>query len=500
VKATLVEVSTDARVEPSATATTRSFIAAARVVRHPRVIMLVKLRAAWARLLGTLWFVPGAIGLGGVALAVLMVDVSARVDAEALARFPRVFGASADSSRSLLSAIASSIITVAGLTFSLTMLAVTQASSQFTPRILRTFMRDRATQIVLGTFVGVFAYCVVVLRTIRSVEEVRFVPSLAVVLGIVLALAGMGALVFFVHHIASTLQASRIIERVAAETVEAIDHRFPESVGEEASEAPADADAALADLAWQPVAARRSGYLQAVDADGLLGWAVAHDAVVRLEAAIGDFVIEATPVAWVALARDTSGDEDDDLRGAVAGRFTVGTYRTVDQDAAFGVRQIVDIALKALSPGVNDTTTAVTCVDWLGALLVRVADRRVETPVRAVDGRVRVIARGTSFEQLLRLTVDEIRQSAAGNVSILARLQEMLARVGATTRARARRQLLAEQVRLVDETAGRTVDSAHDRARLAALADRARAATGGAHPFAAPPSLRAADVVHDVFA
>lgn len=465
--------------------------------------MLDKLRAVRARLLGTLWFVPGVIGLAGVALAVVMVDLSARVDDEALARFPRVFGASADSSRSLLSAIASSIITVAGLTFSLTMLAVTQASSQFTPRILRTFMRDRATQVVLGTFVGVFAYCVVVLRTIRSVEEVRFVPSLAVVLGIVLALAGMGALIFFVHHIASTLQAARIVERVAEETTRAIDHLFPESLAEEASaEARAATEAGLAGLAWQPVAARRSGYLQAVDAEGLLGWAVAHDAVVRLDPAIGDFVVEATPVAWVARARDATGARDgagdgEDLDAAVAGRLTVGTYRTVDQDAAFGVRQIVDIALKALSPGVNDTTTAVTCVDWIGALLVRVAGRRLEAPGRAVDGRVRVVARGATFEQLLRLAIDEIRQNAGGNVSVLARLLEMLARVGAATAASARRRLLAEQVRLVAEAAERTVSSADDRARLDARADLARAATGGDARAATPRPLRAADVLHD---
>lgn len=176
--------------------------------------------------LESLWFVPSAIGLASMVLAVGMVELSARVDPHALARFPRVFGASTDSSRSLLASIGASVITVVGVTFSLTMVAVTQASAQYTSRILRTFMRDRPTQIVLGVFVGIFAYCLLVLRTIRSADESPFVPSLAVVLGIVLALAGMGALIFFVHQIATTLQVSSLLERVGRETVEAVDCMF----------------------------------------------------------------------------------------------------------------------------------------------------------------------------------------------------------------------------------------------------------------------------------
>lgn len=154
--------------------------------------MPARLRALWEQLLDSLWFVPGAIVLAAIVLAVGMVELSTRVDNGALSKFPRIFGASADSSRAMLSAIASSVITVAGVTFSITMVAVTQASSQYTPRILRNFMRDRSNQVVLGVFVGIFAYCLVVLRTIRSSEEVRFVPALAVIGGIVLALVGMG--------------------------------------------------------------------------------------------------------------------------------------------------------------------------------------------------------------------------------------------------------------------------------------------------------------------
>jgi uncharacterized membrane protein len=449
--------------------------------------MTAKLRAAWARLLDSLWFVPSVVGLAGVVLAIAMVELSARVDQDALARFPRVFGASADSSRSLLSAIGASVITVAGVTFSLTMVAVTQASGQYTSRILRTFMRDRPTQIVLGTFVGIFAYCVFVLRTIRSVDESEFVPSLAVVLGIAMGLGAMGALIFFVHHIATTLQVSHLLERVGHETIAAVDRLFPDDVAHEASAE--ERDAALAKLrgvVWRPVPAKRTGYLQAIDSGRLIETAESHDLVIRLEPTIGEFVIEGTPIAWTApgngagggggSAAPTARDAPDRV---IAGGFTIGTVRTIHEDAGFGVRQIVDIALKALSPGVNDTTTAVMCVDWLGAVLVRLANRGIETPFRSAGESVRVIARGPTFESMLALSVDEIRQNAAANVSVLGALLEMIGRVARNAGDPERRRLLATHARLVADHAERHVDAAHDRERLRRLAATIPGATAG---------------------
>lgn len=465
--------------------------------------MAMRLRALWMRLLESLWFVPSVVGAAGVLLAVAMVELSARVDPQALERFPRVFGASADSSRSLLSAIAGSVITVAGVTFSLTMVAVTQASAQFTPRVLRTFMRDRPTQVVLGVFVAIFAYCVVVLRTVRSVQESRFVPSIAVVLGIVLALGSMGALIFFVHHIATTLQATHLIERVGRDTLGAIDRLFPEEIAEPAAAPNATVLAALERATWRPVLARATGYVRSVDGGTLVNTAESGDVVVRLAYGVGDFVIAGTPVSWTTrLPRDAGNSSDtspeaattDDFERRIARSFEIGTSRTIDQDAAFGVRQLVDIALKALSPGINDTTTAVTCVDWLGAVLVRMANRRVETPFRMKAGVVRVVAAGPTFERLLDLSVDEIRQHADRNVGVLGRVIEMLGRVAAMTEAAPRRVALAGKVRLLAQHAERHVDAAHDRDRIRALVHDALGASDraldGPNGRRAGPSIR----------
>lgn len=450
------------------------------------------LAALWARLLGSLWFVPGAIVLGAMALAVGMVELSAHVDAEALARWPRVFGASAESSRAMLSAIASSMITVAGVTFSITMVAVTQASSQYTPRILRNFMRDRANQVVLGAFVGIFAYCLVVLRTIRGGgDEGRFVPSLAVLVGVLLAIVGIGVLIFFVHHIASTLQASGIVARVTRETIAVVERVFPEAVGDDAR----DGEAAAALRAGVPAGARAvpspaTGYVQRVDGAGLLRVGRERDVVVRMERGVGDFVTEGAPLAWIVRRERPAGGAGagdpapDATAPVVAALFVVSSYRTVDQDPAFGVRQLVDIALKALSPGINDSTTAVTCVDYLGAILARVAARGIEAPSRSEGGVLRVVARGPTFETLLRAAIDEVRQNARGDVSVFARLFETLELVACHSRTPARRALVHEQVDLVWEVAARTVDAPYDRARLAAAADRARGAPAAGGPAA----------------
>ncbi len=379
---------------------------------------MVRLREGWRRLLGTLWFIPSVIVIGAIVLAIGMVELSTRIDGHVLARWPLIFGATADSSRAMLSAIASGMITVAGLTFSLTVVAVTQASSQFTPRILRNFMSDRPNQLVLGTFVGIFAYCLVVLRTIRSVAERTFVPSLAVFLGIVLAIVGIAVLIYFVHHIASTLQASSIVARVAQDTFGTIDVLFPHDVGDDTDDAKYEESRVIMHRAaevdhWRPVSSPWTGYVQGVDVDALLAAACDAHGVIRMDCGPGDFVIGETSLASVGNGTTQPGATHK-LDRRVARAYTIGKYRIVDEDVAFGLRQLVDISLRALSPGVNDTTTAVTCVDYIGAILVRLAPRRIDCPARELDGEVRVMVRGPSFESLLRLAVDEIRQNSGG--------------------------------------------------------------------------------------
>ena len=412
-----------------------------------------RLTTLWQRLAGSLWFIPLLIVIGAVALAVALIEAQQFVDREALAGFPRIFGADAESTRSMLAAIAGSMITVAGVTFSITVVAVSQASSQYTPRILRNFMRDRTSQVVLGVFVGIFVYCLVVVRTIRADEAVRFIPSLAALGAYLLAIAGIGFLVYFIHHIAGTLEAGTILARIGQETTEAVERLFPHMNGRDSP----PGQSSLPER-WYPIAASATGYIQRIDGDGLLRAAADRDTVLRMEHGVGDFVYAGMPLLSAA-APEAVEDRLDRY-------FVVDSYRTVHQDAEFGIRQMVDIALKALSPGINDSTTAVTCVDHIGAVLVRLAGRRVEAPNRFEAGRLRLIACGPTFESLAGVAFDEIRRNAGTNVSVLSRMLRVIGLVGTEISDPDRRAVLRRHAQRLLRTAEQNMPMEEDLAEV----------------------------------
>lgn len=431
---------------------------------------MTRLLNLWQELRASLWFVPGAMVVMAVGLAIALIEIDARIDRGFFESWPRLFGAGAAGSRGMLATVAGSMITVAGVAFSITLVALSLASSQYTSRVLRNFMTDRTNQTVLGVFVGIFAYCLVVLRTIREGETTEFVPSLAVMGGVGLAFVGIGFFIYFIHHIATLIQASHILARIAAETIGRVDHLFPKGVGDEGErEAGLNAANAGPERTWKPVPAARTGYIQHVDGEALLAIARECKAVIRMEHPIGDFVIEGMPIACVLAAATPDAEVIDGLGSA----YAINQQRTTDQDAAYGIRQIVDVALKALSPGINDTTTAVMSLDYLTAILARLSTRRVESPWRYDGGELRVITRGATFAGLVELSLDQIRQNASGNVAVLARLLGTLEMLeGCPTQTPARRQVLWRQARALDEAVQRTIPGAHDREPLKARAER----------------------------
>lgn len=422
-----------------------------------------RVRVRWQAVRGSLWFIPAILVGASILAALLLIELSSRVDSEALLRFPRLFGASAESSRSTLSTIAGAMMTVAGVTFSITVVAVAQASSQYTPRILRTFLRDRPSQLALGTLTGVFVYCLVVLRTVRGDEDIRFIPAFAVLGAFVFAILAIAVLIYFIHHIAVSLQAEGILDRVRRETTAAVERLFPEELGtelESGSEGEVVAQAQVdAGARWEVVPARATGYLAHVDAPGLLSFAAARSTVIRMERGVGEYVVAGTPLCSL-LGRNPT---DEDV-AALNELYAVAGYRTIEQDAAFGIRQMVDVAVKALSPGVNDTTTAVTCIDNLGAVLVHLARRRVENRLRMSDGQLRVIARGPTFDGLVSAAIDEIRRNSASNVRLLAHILFTLEAVAGSVSDEGRRKVLHDHGVRIVETAERTVADPGDRA------------------------------------
>ena len=417
---------------------------------------VLSVRHRWQEMRASFWFLPAVIVLGAVGMATAVIGVDATVELKFVERWPLLFGAGAAGSRGLLTAVASSMITVAGVVFSITIVALSLTSSQYTSRVLRNFMRDRVNQTVLGVFVGIFAYCLVVLRTIRGGDEGAFVPSLAVLLGLLLAFVGIAFLIYFIHHIAISIQASSIIAAAAFETLSAIDHLFPKGLGTEAGDPLANREPVDEKYDWLAIPARKTGYIEGVDGDALLALASERNTVFRMERGIGEFVIEGTPLVVIASSTQLHDDEIDALNAV----YVVGRQRTVEQDAGFGIRQIVDISLKALSPGVNDTTTAMMCLDYLTAILVRLAAREIPSSHRFKDGKLLVIARGPTFESMLAEAFDQIRQNAEGNVAVLTRLVEALETIVEATLDTRRRQGLRTQAELVAAVAERTVTPA----------------------------------------
>ncbi len=422
-----------------------------------------KLRQILGDLRSSFWFLPSLMVLGSVVLATALIEADSAWSDRWLDQWPRLFGVGADGARQMLSTLAGSTMTVMGVTFSMILVALALASSQYTSRILRNFMRSGVTQVTLGIFAGIFAYCLIVLRTIRG-GEAEFVPSLAVSFAFFLALGGVGTLIFFIHHIASSIQASSIIASIAHETIAAIDRLFPEKLGHEPDE-DEGMDQMLRSLderTWYAVPAAVSGYIQSVDDDAFLGLARDRKTIVRMEHGVGAFVVQDAALASLALTYPP----DQEMIAALNKAYSISCHRTVEQDPSFGIRQIVDMALKALSPGVNDTSTAVMCVDYLTAILARLACRQFP-PSHRYDGEaLRVISIVPHFENLLAESFDQIRRSAEGNVAIMARMLNSIDTIASLTVSRSHRQELKEQVQRIAELADRSIACTHDRAQI----------------------------------
>ncbi len=420
----------------------------------------MQLQRSWAIVRDSLWFVPAIWVVGSAVLAFALIAVD-RATPDFARQFPLVFGGGADGARGLLSSIAGSMITVAGVTFSITIVALQLASTQFAPRVLRTFMRDRASQVVLGSFIGAFTYAILVLRSIRSPLDggSAFVPSLSISVGILFALIAVGMLVYFLHHIATRIQVTTIVGSVADEATRQISADWPAEADGAADPTP-DGEPAI-------IAARRSGNLQLLDVPGLLRVAARRDLVVHLLITPGDWVQQDAPLFGVWPASAT----DEETAAALNDQITVGAQRSIEQDPAFGIRQLVDVAVKAISPGINDPTSATDCIDRLGQILV--AAGRRHAPYRShrdERGVVRVWVPYRDWDELVQLSFDQLRQYGARNVDISIALATVL-RTIVTAVPSTRHAALRQQAGLIGEAAD-TIGLGHDRARVRAAVDR----------------------------
>ena len=370
-------------------------------------------------------------------------------------RLDWLYGGGAGGAQTLLSALAGSVITVAGVVFSITIAALTQASSQFGPRLLRNFMRDTGNQIVLGTLVATFIYCLLVLRTIHGESPGRenFVPQASVTVAVLLAAVSIFVLIYFIHHVSISLQAPSVVSAVR-EDLERVIARLPEDqqgtgIGvAEARAVPAGGDG-LPDgfeADARAIESVREGYVQAVDYDALIEAAEKADVVLRLDYRPGDYVIAGT-----RLARVWPGGRCDAAVCEVLNKsFICGRHSTPEQDVEFAIRQMVEVAVRALSPAVNDPFTAINCVDVLGASLCRIVRRGLPGPMRYDGrGRLRIVTPVTTFAGVADTAFNQIRQYGRDSVAITMRLLEVITLCGGEVTSDDQRQVLLRHANMV---------------------------------------------------
>ena len=439
--------------------------------------MTTKLATLWEKLRSSMWLLPTLLAAGASLLAAITLALDEKViEPNVLLAGVAVYTGGPDGAREVLSIIAGSMIGIAGVTFSITIVAFSLGATQLGPRLLRSFMRDTGNQLVLGTFIGTFIFCILVLRAVRGTDEVTFVPHLSVTVGVTLGIASLGVLIYFIHHVSWLIQAPNVVAAVAAELEEAVARMFPEQIARGASVQPAVPDF---DGHGAPIPARATGYLQAVDGERLLKTASRHGLALRLMRRPGHFMIEGgvIAVAWPA------GRITDGLRREVAGAFITGPQRTPTQDAEFAVGQLVEVALRALSPGINDPYTAINCIDRLAAALARLARREVPSPYRCDEaGNLRLVADPLSYRSMVDAAFNQIRQAAGGQVAVIVRLLEAIALIGEHVHDNDFRQALAEQAGLIMEASRASVAGERDRRDVAARYTAAMGALGARTP------------------
>ncbi|NNC96027.1 MAG: DUF2254 domain-containing protein [Chitinophagales bacterium] len=383
--------------------------------------MKSKIKYFWFLLKGSFWFLPIVIiGLSqGAAVLMIYLDTTFNYQPEGFIRY--FFLDSVDSARSVLSIIAAAMIGVAGTVFSITLVALTLASSQFGSRLLRNFMYDRLNQVVLGTYVSTFAYCIIILKTVRS-ESFTFTPNFSVLLAIFLALGNIILLIIFIHHISISIQADRVISDVGSELSRGIRRLFPVKMGEGKDENDLDRNALLTNLEYQySLNCKKDGYLQSIDNESLIRSAKKNEVVVELNHRPGHYLVEGIQLLKVYSSKPVENEAIENLHDA----FVYGDIRTPHQDAEFAIHQLVEIAARALSPGVNDPYTAIACIDKLTSSMGYLTKVSFPKSIRLDDDQeIRVLTSPSSFESMMDASFNQIRYFAVGSPAVLSKLMQ----------------------------------------------------------------------------
>lgn len=423
----------------------------------------VKQSKVWDSLRSSYWFLPMLMAVTGMILAfsTLAIDQAEQVKTGELSW---IYKGGPEGARGLLSAVAGSMATVAATAFSITIVALQLAASNFGPRLLRNFMQDTGNQVVLGTFIATFVYSLLVLRTIHGEDYNLFVPQLSVTVAIIMAIASIGVLIYFIHHASTIIQASHVIAGVADELESAIDRLFPAHIEQYMPDhqTPVDIPKDF-NIQARPIYSTHSNYLQLIDDHLLLKLACKYNLLLYLVTKPGKFVVKGDTLLLAYPGERITLKAASQINQA----FLLGQERTEQQDIGFPIDQLVEIALRALSPGINDPFTAIRCIDRLSAGFTQLVQRPVPSVYRYDNNhKLRVVASPVAVETLIDRAFSQIRCYGASDVAVVIRLMEALTLIADRTNNYQYRASLQRQAEMLMNSSSKQLLEEHDQKRI----------------------------------
>lgn len=419
-----------------------------------------KLFFKWSELKATFWLIPVLIIISSILLSISLVYIDGRIhlSQDGIGRF--FFVNSSDSARSILSTISAAMMGVAGTVFSITLVVLTLASSQFGPRLIKNFMYVRLNQIVLGSYISTYLYCLLVLIAVKDDNDYTFIPSISILVAIIAAITNIVLLIVFIHQIAVSLQADKVVADISNFISKQVETLFPEKMGDVKEEKNMDISNAISGYQQRIyIKSPKSGYLQYIDSEALIKIITKKDSFLELYYRPGGHLVQGVEIGLLY-----SNDlwEKEDLK-TIFNQFKIGEIKTAQQDLEFSILQIVEIASRALSPGINDPFTAITAIDNLSATMCYLAQAQFPSKYRFDDeGTLRIIADTLEFEGVLDAAYNQIRQFSGGSPSVIIRLMEALTTISGFTTNENHKKAVLKHAEMVLNIGKQTIKEEHD--------------------------------------
>lgn len=431
----------------------------------------------WDSLRSSFWFVPIVMILATLGLAATTIATDRAAQIEAVSVFGAVFSKGTSSSGTMLSAIATSILTVAGSIFSIVIIALQLASGQFGPRMLRNLMNDHTSQVTIGACSSTFIYALVILWAIEDSKDLNFTPQISVAVGLLLAIITTVVLVYFVHHIASAIHVDNLIAKIGHESTNTLDQVLSDPVNSGTTQQIYEISADFEKDA-NIVFAQHSGYLQQIDTQRLSAIATQHNLIIKVIHRPGQFVVQRSAIAYVSAKQPLSKALTQHIQKA----FSYGNQRKPNYDIEFTLKQLVEIAIRAISPAVNDPFTAIRCIDRLSVSLCHALQKTEQSAyVFDLSGALRLIVNPVTFEQMTKDAFDQIRQYGKSDVVVTLRLLEAIETIAAYARTDKNKRPLRRQAEMIERGSKDGLPEKNDRQEVAQQYQKTLQALDTAH-------------------